>query len=522
MPPDPSIRWSELVGDLAKLTSASAVANRIGVKDREIRRWKRGEARPQGDSAERLLRECEERGINWRNYQRLVPVYDYRNTYEANLRDGPQGMSANHNPFLMPARTRFLGHDLNSPIGLPASPLTANADWISLFARYGYDILTAKTVRTKSKKAHPFPNWVHLPGLTTAVPLGGFPASVLGQLDLPENVPLAVSTANSFGMPSPTPEVWISDLERAKSMLLPGQILIASVVGTADEPGEDLISDFVECGKRAAEAKPHAIEVNLSCPNVYGKEGSLCANPEAAGETCRRLADAVRPIPVLVKICYLPMAALRLLFLATYKYVNGFTAINTIPASILADGQTSEALFPGGKRSTGGVSGLAIRDHATQMARDVMRLTHEYRKDLENIGVGGITSAQDVVERLGTGMSLVQLCTVVNLNPLIGQQIRKQLVAPASHYAEARFEGEVVTFSDANVKAAYKITSEVCKELGVPFDVGIDAVRQNWLDRYQRERRRLHAGKNAARGKAPDKTEIDAWIRYAVSPNKRR
>ena len=422
----------------------------------------------------------------------------------------------------MPIRTRFLGYDLNSPVGLPASPLTANADWIGLFARYGYDILTAKTVRTKSKKPHGFPNWVHLPGLTTAVPLGGFPGSVLGQLDLPESVALAVSTANSFGMPSHTPEVWIKDLERAKSLLAPGQILIASVVGTADEPGEDLITDFVECGRRALEAKPHVIEVNLSCPNVYGKEGSLCTNPEAAAEICRRLADAVKPIPVLMKICYLPTEDLRSLFLATYKYVNGFTAINTISALILADGQASEPLFPGGKRSTGGVSGLAIREYATQMARDLMRLTQEYRKDLENIGVGGINSAADAVERLGTGVSLVQLCTAVNLNPLIGQQIRKQLAAPVGQYAEAKFEGEVITFSDANVKAAYKLTTEVCRELGVPFDVGIDAVRQNWLDRYQRERGRLHAGKNAARGKAPDKTEIDAWIRYAVSRSKRR
>jgi len=521
MPPDPTIRWGELVTDLAQLTSASVLANRIGVKDREIRRWKRGEARPQGESAERLLHECEERSVNWRIYQKLVPVYDYKNSYEENLRDGPQGLSVSHNPFLLPVRTRYLGYTLNSPIGLPASPLTANADWIGLFSRYGYDVLTAKTVRTVARKAHPFPNWVHLPGLTSPIALDEFPASVLGQLDLPENSSMALSAANSFGMPSPAPEVWVPDLIRAKTLLLPDQILIASIVGTADNPADDLIADFIECGRRAAEAKPHAIEVNLSCPNVYGREGSLCTNPDAAGKICQKLAEAVKPIPILVKICYLPSDNLRAIFLAVYKYVNGFSAVNTVPAAILADGQTQEPLFPGSKRATAGVSGLAIRDYATQTARDLQALTMEYRKDLENIGIGGITCAADAAERLETGVRIIQLCTAVNLNPLLGQQIRKQLASPAADYAQAKFEGEIVTFSDGNVKIAYKLTSKVCKELGVPFDIGLDALRHHWLDRYQRERGRLKAGKNAARGKAPDKNEINDWIRYTLSRGKR-
>jgi dihydroorotate dehydrogenase (NAD+) catalytic subunit len=516
------LRWNDLVRDLAQLTSASAVAKRIGVEDREVRRWKQGKARPQGHSADKLLRECEDRGINWRNYQRLVPAYDYRNTYEGNLREGPQGLSANHNPCLLPIRTRFLGHDLNSPIGLSASPLTANSDWIGVFARYGYDIITAKTVRTVAKKAHSFPNWVHLPGLSAAVPFGAFPDSVLGQLDLPDSLSLSASGANSFGMPSPDPEVWMADLIRAKSLLSPGQILIASIVGTADEPGDDLIGDFVECGKRAAEAEPHAIEVNLSCPNVYGEEGSLCSNPDAARAVCERLAAEVKTIPMLVKIGYLPTDQMRALFLAVYKHVHGFTAINTIPAIVLADGQRSEPLFPGGKRGRAGVSGIAIREYAAEAARSVKKLTQQYRKDLENIGVGGISSADDVSKRLDAGTKVVQLCTAVNLNPLIGQQIRKQLSSPESDSPTARFDGGMVTFSDPYVKAAFTATSEVCQQLGIPFDIGLNALRQHWLDRYQRDRDRLRTSKNAARGGAPSKNDIEAWIRYAIAHGKRR
>ncbi len=522
MSADPTIRWSELVRDLADLTSAAALAKRIGVEDREVRRWRQGKARPQGDSADKLLRECDDRGIHWRNYQKLVPVYDYRNTYEGNVRGGPQGLSTGHNPCLLPIRTKFLGFDLTSPIGLSASPLTANSDWVGAFARYGYDIITAKTVRTVSKKAHPFPNWVHLPGLSSAIDVGKFPGSVLGELDLPDKILQSLSAANSFGMPSAEPDVWMADLARSKTLLSPGQILIASVVGTADNPGDDLVRDFVKCARLAAETKPHAIEVNFSCPNVYGEEGSLCGNPEAAGLICKMLASELNGVPILVKVGYLPGNEFRTLFSAVYKYVYGFTAINTMPATIMADGQRSEPLFTGSKRAIAGVSGVAIREYANDTVRLLKQLSLQHRNDLEIIGVGGISSTEDANMRFEAGATVVQLCTAVNLNPLIGQQIRKQLASPTTTSPSAKFDGGMVTFSDPTVKASFKTTSEVCEQLGVPFDLGLNVLRQNWLERYERDRDSLRGLKTAARGRAPEKHEIEKWIRYTVGNGKRR
>src|SRR2546425_12793545 len=40
-------------------------------------------------------------------------------------------------------------------------------------------------------------------------------------------------------------------------------------------------------------------------------------------------------------------------------------------------------------------------------------------------------------------------------------------------------KADLVNFSQA---PKYKVTSEVCKELAVPFDIGIEALRHNWLD----------------------------------------
>lgn len=247
----------------------------------------------------------------------------------------------------------------------------------------------------------------------------------------------------------------------------------------------------------------------------------MCSHPDAAGEICRRLASEVK-IPILAKICYQPEDKIRALFFAVYKHVRAFTAINTIPANIMADGQRAEALFSGSERSRAGVSGTAIRQHALEAAMSLRKLAKEYRKDLEIIGVGGISSAEDVRAHLDAGTSVVQLCTAVNLNPLIGQQIRKQLASPASDIPAAKFGGNVVMFSDPNVKEAFQATSEVCNHLGIPFDVGLKALQQNWLDRYERDRAGLRATTNAARGKAPGKDDIEQWIRYAVNHPRRR
>src|SRR5205823_170637 len=99
------------------------------------------------------------------------------------------------------------------------------------------------------------------------------------------------------------------------------------------------------------------------------------------GEICRKLAAELSTTPILVKVGYLPVQALRALFLAVYKYVGGFTAINTVPSRIMAEGQRSETLFPGLERARAGVSGVAIRGYATEAARYLAKLRQDHRRD---------------------------------------------------------------------------------------------------------------------------------------------
>src|SRR5206468_2823887 len=153
-------------------------------------------------------------------------------------------------------------------VGVPASVLTATADWIEYYARRGFNVLTYKTVRSALRDAHSKPNWVFLNDLTEPLEPGQTPETYGDALVWPRD-PNAFSMANSFGVPSFAPEIWQKDVSKAVASLRSGQVLIVSVMGTwEDFKGPELIKDFVNVARMAKGAGAPAIELNLSCPNT--------------------------------------------------------------------------------------------------------------------------------------------------------------------------------------------------------------------------------------------------------------
>jgi dihydroorotate dehydrogenase len=464
-----------------------------------------------------LIDECQTGGVNWRKYQRLALVYDVRNSFEENTNDGPHSLSSTHDPYIPEISARLLGHSLNSPLGIPACVLTIDSHWVEPFSRYGFDVITAKTVRTRRTVVHPFPNWMYLPELTKAIAVGEFPECVRNVSHAPDAIVGRVSTANSFGMPSLGPEVWQPELIRSRQVLREGQMLIASVVGTADDGDvAGLITDFVRCARLANESRPHAIELNFSCPNVYGQEGSLCRNPEIAAKICELLDRELGGTPLLIKIGYLPPGELRHLFMATYKYAHGFTAINTIPARIVSCAQREEPAFPGSVRAKAGISGVAIKDHANAAIRELRSLADVYKAEIEIIGVGGVSCADDVREKVEAGANVVQMCTAVNSNPFIAQEIRQEMASRIDPRAAAKVFGHSVAFTDSTVLAAFESTAKACEGLRVPFEVGLQALTQNWLTGYLSEIQVLKTTTQSGfrtRRESPKQEQISDWIK---------
>lgn len=515
---DAQIRWSDLVTELAGRSSKSHVGKLIRVSPKEVARWTNGVAQPHGHHKEALILECEKIGLNWRKYQGLLAIYDMGASYDRNVMNGPQGLSNEVTTNIRRIETRFLDFVLNSPLGVPASNLTINADWIAPLARRGFDIITSKTVRTTAFQSHPYPNLGYLPELNQPFCPGAKIGKVRATNDLPTQVEAKISLANSFGMPGPRPEIWQEDLRRTRSLLGSGQILIASVVGTASDSQSQvhLVNDFVACAKLAHEVGPDLIEANASCPNVYGQEGSIYQDPDLAGRICRRLEKEIPTARILLKVGYLPYPELEALFNATYKHIAGFTAINTLPTQVVTDGQREEPYFSGPNRLVAGISGIAIRDHALEVVKNLRILSESKRSDLVVLGVGGVANAEDVKSFLDAGANGVQICTAAQFNPYIAIEIRAELAqkrSPSSKSVYLEKAGLRVPFRDAETARAFDSTARVAERTDIPFEIALHALKVNWLDSYIEESSIATESGAKTRRSAPSESQIEKWVR---------
>lgn len=185
-----------------------------------------------------------------------------------------------------------------------------------------------------------------------------------------------------------------------------GVTVIANVFATS-------VADFVALTERLArEEGIHAIELNVSCPNVdkggieFGVDPVLAARVTAA---CR----AATKLPLWVKMS--PEAGdLKKVALACEEAgADALTAINTI-RGIAIDPITHRAKLA---NRTGGLSGPALKPIALRIVWDLARTVR-----IPIIGIGGICSASDAVEFLLAGATAVQIGTASFADPLAAKR----------------------------------------------------------------------------------------------------
>lgn len=308
--------------------------------------------------------------------QLTKPLYDISKSYHENAEKGPTLP-----PILPKVReipnerwTSFLELPLASPIGVPAGPLL-NSRWIEAASALGFDLLTYKTIRSAGHPGHPLPNVVF-------VTPEGMKQGTVKPCKEPQNSE-QISITNSFGMPSMPKEFLEIDIAKAKASLKRGQILIVSVVGSQME-GHDFTEDFVLAAKLAKAAGADVVEANFSCPNVTSKESSLYRDPQSAYEVAKKLAKALFPLPLMIKIGSIPEQELlkELLISLAKAGVRAVCGINSVPMQLfppLAKG-----------RETSGICGSMIFPQALEFTRNASALIRACKLDLELAGCGGI------------------------------------------------------------------------------------------------------------------------------------
>jgi dihydroorotate dehydrogenase (NAD+) catalytic subunit len=513
------VHWDELVKKLAADSSPANLAGLIEVKPREVSRWIEGIAVPQERYRQKLIQMCDRKQIDLSLFSGLRSVYDTRRDFAWNATHGPQGLSTPEECPVPLIPTPLWEYKLNSPLGIPASILTINTKWISPFLRLGFDAITYKTCRTRAWEALPHPNIVYLPEVQEPWTVGKIPEHAIGVGDIPIEDPSKICMGNSFNMPGMDLDSWKKDVKDTISLLGKGQILIVSVVGTSGEREAEFVEDFVRAAVEAAGTGAAAIELNFSCPNAYGKtEGSVYHEPALAGQIARKVRSALPKAKILLKIGYLKPQELSKLFDATHQYVDGFTAINTIPLRVISQGQYSEPFFPGGKRARPGISGAAIREHALTVVSGLRTLANTKRPDLVIFGVGGISTADHVRRFLEAGANCVQMCTSVNHNPFLAIEIRRELAGTKMPTQRSLLLGKSqvsVPFRDQFTAGIFDLTIQVCSEMKYPFDQAYPLVQKKYIEPYisQMESLAMEAGTTVkTRLQLPGTAEIRSLI----------
>jgi dihydroorotate dehydrogenase (NAD+) catalytic subunit len=189
--------------------------------------------------------------------------------------------------------------------------------------------------------------------------------------------------------------------------------IIANVAGTE-------IADYVEVAERISKApNVHALELNISCPNV--KCGGIQFGTDPA--TAHQLVEAVKAVstvPVYVKLSPNVTNIVDIAKAVEAGGADGITMINTLIGMRL-DEKTGKPVIANG---TGGLSGPAIKPVAIRMVYEVYK-----NVSIPIIGMGGVANVQDVIDFMSAGASAVAVGTANFVDHFVCPNIIDELPA---------------------------------------------------------------------------------------------
>lgn len=187
--------------------------------------------------------------------------------------------------------------------------------------------------------------------------------------------------------------------------------IIANVAGSLEE-------DYVRVAKEISKASNvQALELNISCPNV--KKGGIAFGtiPEIAKQLTRKVKE-VSDVPVYVKLSPNVTNIVEMAKAVEQGGADGLTMINTLVGMKL-DLKTGKPILA---NRTGGLSGPAIKPVAVRLIYEVSQAV-----EIPIIGMGGIQSAEDVIEFFYAGASAVAVGTANFVDPFVCPSIIEEL-----------------------------------------------------------------------------------------------
>jgi dihydroorotate dehydrogenase (NAD+) catalytic subunit len=210
---------------------------------------------------------------------------------------------------------------------------------------------------------------------------------------------------NAMGLPNPSRE-FASELASLK-----GRPVVASVFGGTPEEFRKVASWFSD---RVA-----GFELNLSCPHAEGYGAAIGTDPEIVEECTRAVASLGLPtwVKLTPNVTDLPAIGQA----AERGGASAVVAVNTVKAMRIS----TELRRPVLGHRYGGLSGKAIFPIAVRCVYELYDAV-----EIPIIGVGGISTAEDVIEMMMAGACAVQIGSAVRGNPGIFREIAGELYGP--------------------------------------------------------------------------------------------
>ena len=185
------------------------------------------------------------------------------------------------------------------------------------------------------------------------------------------------------------------------------------------------LEEYVEVARRLdGEAQVGWLEVNISCPNVHGGGMSFGTDPACAAQVTKAV-KTVTSKPVIIKLSPNVTDIVSIARACEDAGADGVSLINTL-LGLRMNLRTRKPLLA---NTTGGLSGPAVFPVALRMVYQVANAVK-----IPVVGMGGVSSAEDVLEMLMAGAAAVEVGAANLVNPCACKEIIEALPAAMDKY----------------------------------------------------------------------------------------
>jgi dihydroorotate dehydrogenase len=287
------------------------------------------------------------------------------------------GLAALLSPQAPPSPVKAMGLEFPNPVGLAAG-LDKHAEHAGALSALGFGFLELGGVTPRPQPGNPKPRLFRIAEANAII--------------------------NRYGLNSVGVDVFVENLKKVKTKTVIG----VNVGKNKETPNEKAVDDYELCLEKLYRHVDY-VTLNVSSPNTVGLrdlqsvEALSAFIPRIMAKREKLREQHGRNVALALKIAPdLEETAIRgIAQVAKREGIDGIVATNTTVSRELV------LQYPLSKEQ-GGLSGAPLRESSTRVLRI---LAQELKGEIPLIGVGGILSGADAVEKLDAGASLVQIYT---------------------------------------------------------------------------------------------------------------